>query len=222
MTLFDSQWQSPLERSFYSRGTEAVARALLGKLLVRRWRDEWLVGRIVETEAYLHLDDPACHASRGLKPKNAAMFGPPGYAYVYPIHAKWCFNIVTMPEGVAAAVLVRALEPVAGSESMAQYRGLPHDGLVKKLASGPSRLCQAMSIDRTHNAIDLVPQNTTGTDSLWVADDGLRYSRRQVGCSPRIGVTSAEALLLRYFVVGHPSVSGLKRWHSEYAPRLPS
>jgi DNA-3-methyladenine glycosylase len=218
MNEFDASWRVPLERPFYSRGTEVVARALLGKLLVRRWQDEWIVGRIVETEAYLHLDDPACHASRGLKPKNAAMFGPPGFAYVYPIHARWCFNIVTMPEGVAAAVLIRAIEPIAGIESMAEYRGMPRDSHAKKLASGPSRLCQAMSIDRTHNGLDLVTDGAAGTTSLWVADDDVRYPRRRVGCSPRIGVTSAEALLLRWFVIDHPSVSGLKRWHREYAP----
>jgi DNA-3-methyladenine glycosylase len=219
MTSFDSQWQVPLERSFYARETEVVARSLLGKLLVRRCQNEWLVGRIVETEAYLHIDDPACHASRGMKPRNRVMFGPPGFSYVYAIHAKWCFNIVTMPEGIAAAVLVRAVDPIAGSQSMAKYRGVPHDGLLTKLTSGPSRLCQAMSIDHTHNGVDLVTDVTAASNSLWVADDGVRYSRRQVGCSPRIGVTSAEALLLRYFVVGHPSVSGLKRWHSEYAPQ---
>lgn len=222
MNDIDERWLAPLEPSFYDVETRRVAIALLGKVLVRRIDGQLLAGRIVETEAYLHRADPACHAARGIKPKNAAMFGPPGRAYVYPIHAKWCFNVVTMPEGQGAAVLIRSLEPVFGVEPMKRHRNIDESKNDVPLTSGPSRLCQAMAIDRRQNGLALWSEshedNVAGSPPLWIADDGHRYRRRAIGCSPRIGVTSGESLLLRWFVVDHPSVSGLKRWHREYGP----
>ncbi|HIC90870.1 MAG TPA: DNA-3-methyladenine glycosylase [Syntrophaceae bacterium] len=111
-----------MSRSFFDRDTINVARELLGKLLVRRINRVTLVGRIVESEAYLAEGDAACHSVRGKTPKNASMFGPPGHAYVYPIHAKCCFNIVTEAEQVPSAVLVRAIEPVMGIDWMRRRR----------------------------------------------------------------------------------------------------
>src|SRR4029434_323580 len=152
-----------LSHDFYARDPIMVARELLGKRLIRETSAGVAAGRIVEAEAYLSSRDPACHASRGLTKKNAAMFGPPGRAYVYMIHARWCLNAVTEQEGVPSAVLIRAIEPLEGIELMQQRRGTE---VIRDLARGPARLCHALAIDRTQNHWDL----TSGSD-LWIADD---------------------------------------------------
>ena len=111
-----------LTHDFYGRSTPKVARDLLGKLLVRTLGRRRLVGRIVEVEAYLAKSDPACHAARGRTKSNTAMFGRPGRAYVYPIHSRHCFNIVTEADGVGTAVLIRAVEPIEGIKLMMEHR----------------------------------------------------------------------------------------------------
>jgi DNA-3-methyladenine glycosylase len=190
---------APLPRSFYAGDPVAVARSLLGQLLLRRTEEGVSGGRIVETEAYLAERDPACHAARGRTRKNASMFGPPGHAYVYPIHARYCFNVVTEPEEIASAVLIRAIEPLAGVEAMQRRRGRQS---LRDLASGPAKLCEALAIDRRLDGWDL----TLG-EQLWIAADEERPAFR-IAQSPRIGVTSAHDLPLRFFVVGSPLVSG--------------
>ena len=112
-----------LGREFYLREPAVVARELLGKLMLRETSAGLCGGRIVEVEAYLSARDPACHASRGMTRRNASMFGPPGHAYVYMIHSRWCFNTVTEPMGTPSAVLIRAIEPLFGVELMRQRRG---------------------------------------------------------------------------------------------------
>ncbi len=192
-----------LPRDFYNRDTVRVARQLLGRLLVRRTADGLTIGRIVETEAYLANNDPACHAARGRTRRNASMFGPPGHAYVYAIHARYCFNVVTQPQGVPSAVLIRAIEPVDGVPLMIKRRAVES---LKDLGRGPARLCEAMELDRSQDGHDL-----TVVRQLWICDDGFRLSHSQIGKSPRIGISSAQELLLRFFVRDNPFVSGPRK-----------
>lgn len=181
------------DRCFFVRDPRIVARELLGAWLFTGTGSELCAGRIIETEAYLASGDTACHAARGQTPRNEKMFGPPGMAYVYAIHAKWCFNVVTEPEGTASAVLIRAVEPKIGQSLMLQRRGNVRE---MDLTRGPSRLCQAFGIDKRLNGWDL----TCGT-TLWLApSDAKPLDEDECGQSPRIGVTSAQDLLLRYFV----------------------
>ncbi len=192
----------PLDRSFYDRPPAQVAGELLGKLLLHSSPLGLCGGRIVETEAYLAEGDSACHASKGQTRRNASMFGPPGHAYVYSIHAKWCLNAVTETSGYASAVLIRAIEPLFGVELMQARRPLstPRD-----LARGPARLCAALDIDKEEDGVDL-----TGGGKLWIARDDSASKPIDVGVSSRIGVTSAQELQLRFYVRGNSFVSGPK------------
>ncbi|MEO8494433.1 MAG: DNA-3-methyladenine glycosylase, partial [Planctomycetota bacterium] len=163
-------------------------------------------GRIVETEAYLACEDSASHSFRGRTRKNATMFGPPGCAYVYPIHSRYCMNAVTEARGIASAVLIRALEPLAGIDLMQQRRGT--DNLLD-LCRGPARLCEALAVDRS-----LDGWNMTRGGRLWIANDNSAESRAiRITTSARIGVTFAHAAPLRFFIDGSPFVSGPKRLH---------
>src|SRR5262245_2006305 len=152
-----------LPRIFFNRDPRLVARELLGKLIVRRKGRKILAGRIVEVEAYLGADDLAAHAAAGRTARNAVLFGPPGHAYVYFIYGvHYCLNISCLPDGKAGCVLVRALEPVAGFEEMAEARGLENLNFestrdLRRLASGPGRLSEALGITRPRdNAKDMV------------------------------------------------------------------
>ncbi len=178
-----------LTQPFFDRDPVTVARALLGKLLLRDDGGQLLVGRIVETEAYLAAEDSASHSYRGQTPRNAAMFGPPGHAYVYAMHRYHCLNVVTEGEGIPSAVLVRAVEPLQGMEVMAPRRGTAHD---TKLTSGPGKLCQAFAIDRSLDGWAL-----TQGRRLWLAAPPSETAL-QVVATPRIGVTSAKELPLRF------------------------
>jgi DNA-3-methyladenine glycosylase len=190
---------SVLSSDFYQRDTTRVAQDLLGKRLVRRTREGTTAGRIVEVEAYLPDNDPACHAARGHKRTNAAMFGPAGRAYVYPIHSRYCFNTVTQPRGRACAVLIRAVEPIEGIALMQQRRGCT---ALVDLARGPARLCQALAIDRRLDHWDL-----TRGHRLWI-DDDYAPTPWNVGISVRIGVTSGQQMPLRYYFIDCQFVSG--------------
>jgi len=196
-----------LSRAFFEASPELVAPRLLGKLLVHRTGPDLLAGRIVEVEAYLgpHNDppDPAAHAHRGPTPRNQVLFGPAGHAYVYAIYGRYfCMNISCEAEGHAGCVLLRALEPVAGADRMAANRGLDAGAPVRMLASGPSRLCQAMSLTRaSHNGLDI----TSAASPLEVRDDG--FTRGEVVVTARIGIKHAVDWPLRFALEGHSCVS---------------
>jgi DNA-3-methyladenine glycosylase len=201
-----------LPRAFYLDPPDLVARGLLGKLLVRRFVDESgprrktqrLTGRIVEVEAYFGLDDPAAHAFAGKTERNAVLFGPPGFAYVYFIYGMhFCLNFSCEPEGHGAGVLLRALEPVEGIATMARLRGLEPNANPKLLTSGPGRLCEALGIVReTHNGIDV----TSSRSGLHVEDDG--FTPNKIAASPRIGIRKAADRPLRFTIAGNRFVSG--------------
>ena len=205
----------PLDRPFFARPPRRVARELLGKILVRAGDDHKprLTGRIVEVEAYLGEQDPASHAYPGLTPRNAVMFGPAGYAYVYFIYGNhYCLNVSCEREGRAGAVLFRALEPLSGIEEMARARGIrvSHPGQAMereliKLTSGPGRLAEAFGVTRLgDNGCDL----TSPASLLWIGTDGFRPP--VISITPRIGITKAADRRLRYLIDGNPFVSGRK------------
>lgn len=191
---------TPLPRAFYDRDPVQVARDLLGKLLIRQGDTGIESGLIVEVEAYLARDDPANHAFRGRTRKNASMFGPPGHAYVYAIHARWCLNAVTEPVGIASAVLIRAVEPRAGVEHMQRRR---RTEIIRDLARGPGRLCEAFAINRELDGCDL-----TRRGPLWIAQPtDADTAPARIHTAARVGVTSAEALPLRFFIADNRFVS---------------
>jgi DNA-3-methyladenine glycosylase len=195
-----------LKAEFFNRDPRRVARALLGKLLVRKTLSGTLAGRIVETEAYLGKDDAAAHAAAGRTARNAVLFGPPGHAYVYFIYGShYCLNVSCLPDGVPGGVLFRALEPVAGIEQMAEARGIEvaKEMDLKKISSGPGRMAEALEITRERdNGKSLVSPRS----DLRIADDGYRV--RRVAVTPRIGIVKSAEQPLRYFIAGNPFVSG--------------
>jgi DNA-3-methyladenine glycosylase len=199
----------PLPRAFFARDPRRVARQLLGKILIRELPDLQLSARIVEVEAYLGAEDPAAHAAAGRTLRNAVLFGPPGHAYIYFIYGNhYCLNVSCEREGDAGGVLFRALEPVSGVEEMARARRIelrgPQDW--PKLTSGPGRLCQAFGITRTRdNGLDL----TSSAAELWIGDDACRP--RRIAVTPRIGITKAADMPLRYLIAGNRFVSSTKR-----------
>jgi DNA-3-methyladenine glycosylase len=160
-----------LSRSYFSRPTLAVARALVGKYLVRDNGAGTIAGRIIEVEAYIGTEDKACHAAKGRTARTEVLFGPPGISYVYLIYGMYhMLNVITERPEFPAAVLIRAIE-IEGT-----------------LIDGPGKLCRELAIDRTLNGQDL-----TNGRSLWFEDRGIRVTRKHIGMFPRIGVDYAGA-----------------------------
>jgi len=223
---------SLLSPAFFDRDPRRVARALLGKLLLRKTSDEILAGRVVETEAYLGTGDEAAHSFAGKTERNSVLFGPPGFAYVYFIYGTYyCFNVSCLPDGEAGGVLFRALEPIGGIETMAKARELhpPHSEprnsvsrdkktsgeeraqdkvdrkrllFLRAISSGPGRMCEALGITR---ARDNGKNLTSSSSDLQLVDDGFRVRRVAVG--PRIGITKSAHEQLRYLIADNPFVS---------------
>jgi DNA-3-methyladenine glycosylase len=179
-------------------GTVALARFLLGKVLVRDVDGARACGRIVETEAYLQ-NDPACHAFRGITPRNRSLFLGRGHAYVYLCYGtSHMLNVSSEAGGTGAGVLLRALEPLCGTEHM--KRRTKRTRLID-LARGPGRLTVAMHVDRRQDGLNLFE-----AEPLWIGSDGHRV--RSVGQSVRIGISKAADVRLRFFVAGNRYVSG--------------
>jgi len=196
-----------LDRSTVSGPAEAVARALLGTLVVRDGAGGRRTGRIVETEAYAGPEDQASHARAGRTPRTAVMFGPAGRAYVcfvYGVHH--CLNVVCDADGSAAAVLIRAVEPVSGTALMRDRRGATA-GSSARLAAGPARTCQALDIDRSLDGVDLITD-----ERLWLAGDGSTPPvAERIIVGPRIGVDYAgpewASRPWRFGIADSPSLS---------------
>ncbi|NJN66502.1 MAG: DNA-3-methyladenine glycosylase [Chloroflexaceae bacterium] len=173
-----------LPESFFARDATLVARELLGTRLVRRLNGERLSGVIAEAEAYRQ-HDSACHAYRGMTKRNAVMFGAPGRAYVYFVYGlHHMLNVVAEPEGQAAAVLIRALEPQEGIETMQARRGGSKAG--KLLSGGPARLTEALAIDRGLNGADLIHGEV-----LWI-EAGNPIPEAEIARGVRIGIGYAD------------------------------
>jgi DNA-3-methyladenine glycosylase len=187
---------SPLPVEFYLQPTLEVARALLGQVLVHATEEGVTAGVIVETEAYLW-GDPANHASRGKTARNAAMFGPPGIAYVYQVHTHYCLNAVTAPEGIGEAVLIRALEPIEGMKLMQQRRGLSE---VRLLAAGPGRLTQAMGVTLEQNFCPLY-------EGRLLIVRGASVPAERVTQTTRVGIRQWKEKPWRFYVTDNPFVS---------------
>jgi DNA-3-methyladenine glycosylase len=176
----------PLGRGFFARSVHTVAPDLIGTELLFNG----IGGRIVEVEAYHHTD-PAAHSFRGRTERNAVMFGPPGYAYVYRSYGiHWCVNFVCEREGSASAVLIRAIEPMQGLAAMRRRRGVKEERL---LCSGPGRVCQALGITGAHNglALDATPFELRA-----------RNAAVEVVSGPRIGITKGVDCPWRYGLAG--------------------
>ena len=180
-----------IEPHFYRQKTETVAKSLLGMLLVKKYKNDFQIGRIVETEAYLGTHDLACHTSKGFTKRNKTMFGEPGHAYVYLIYGiHHCFNIVTEPAGHGAAVLIRAIEPVKN---------------IALRTNGPGLLCKSLDIDRTYDGKDL-----TGDEIFCIYPDSKEEF--SIIAKPRIGVQYAKEWALkplRFYIENNPFVSRL-------------
>jgi DNA-3-methyladenine glycosylase len=180
-----------LRRSFFARSVHEVAPDLIGATLLV----DGIGGRIVEVEAY-DQEDPASHGYRGRTARNESMFGLPGHAYVYRSYGvHWCLNLVCGEEGVAEAVLVRALEPTAGIEQQRRRRGADD---LRALCSGPGKLCQALAVTREHDGLplDRAPFRLEEREAV-----------PEIATGPRIGITRATELSWRYALAGSPFVS---------------
>jgi DNA-3-methyladenine glycosylase len=174
---------------------------LLNKVLVHGNR----AGRIVEVEAYKGAVDAASHAYRGMTPRTAVMFGPPGFLYVYFTYGMhWCANVVTGPEGQASALLLRALAPLRGLDAMRQARAAARRD--RDLCNGPAKLCQAMGIAKAENGIDLLARGRGPSTGVRLLDDGTPPPKRP-GQGRRIGIRVAKEEPWRFWVDGDENVS---------------
>jgi DNA-3-methyladenine glycosylase len=188
-----------------------VAREVIGKVLVSTAGARILAGRIVEAEAYHGADDPAAHAFAGKTLRNAVLFGPPGFAYVYFIYGMhFCLNVSCEIDGTGGGVLFRALEPLdayggkpGAIAEMRHLRSLSDDAPLRLIASGPGRLCQAFGITRSNtNGLDF----TDPASPLQIVDDG--FHAKKIVATPRIGISKAAEMPLRFYLDGSTFVSG--------------
>jgi DNA-3-methyladenine glycosylase len=194
---------TPLPRRFYTRETLTVAEELLGKKLVRHTNNTRLVGKIVEVEAYRGSDDPGSHAYRGMTPRNRLMFRKGGFAYVYFTYGMhYCFNVVTERQNAPGAVLVRALEPLNGIETMRRNRGNKN---LLNLTNGPAKLAEAMNITKKQNGLDL-----TRSKELLICEPNVKENF-EIVTTKRIGIKVGVDKLWRFCIKDNKFVS--RRWN---------
>lgn len=190
-----------IELDFYLQPTLKVAKKLLGKIIIRKFEDQIIAGKIVETEAYIGEDDPASHAFGGMTKRNKVMYLPGGHIYVYFTYGMhYCFNVVTEDEGFPAAVLIRAVEPVEGIEMMKKLRGTDK---IQNLTNGPAKFCQAFGIDKSLNGASLLG------DEIFIVES-TNNVKFKVGRSPRIGIKLGLDKKWRFFIKDNPFVSRAK------------
>jgi DNA-3-methyladenine glycosylase len=202
-----------LRRSELPVGTVALARFLIGKILVRRHALGTLIGRIVETEAYPPRD-PAAHHFRGPTPRTRSMFLRHGHAYVYFSYGNhFMLNVSSEPAGIGGGILIRALEPLQGLDHMERHR---ETSRLLDLSRGPGRLASALQIDRSLDGIDLCAEGPLWIGVLLRPSDPRSKNRppKRIGVSPRIGITRAADQLLRFYERDSPFVSGPVRLRS--------
>ena len=199
----------PLRRSALPSDTVKLSRFLIGKVVVHDLPTGRLSGRIVETEAYPP-GDPAGHHFRGPTPRIRSMYLAPGHAYIFFNYgAHFMLNVVSEPAGIAAAILIRALEPLDGTELMQRHRKTTR---LLDLTRGPGRLAAAFQIDRRHDGLDLCAPGP-----LWLGE--ISQPTGQIGKTVRIGITRAADQLLRFYERGNPFVSGPQRLLLPHATR---
>lgn len=186
-----------LNKEFYNKSGLLLAPELLGKILVRKFEDQEIVGRIVEVEAYLATEDEAAHAFKGETKRTKSLFLESGIAYIYSIHQQVCLDVVTK---IPTSVLIRALMPLDGIELMKKFRGKEN---LKDLTSGPGKLTKALGIPKEFDGINL----TSDKSQLYIADDGFKYNDSEIGTSKRIGISKAQDFEYRFFVKGNPYLS---------------
>lgn len=189
----------PLAKSFYNKPTLELAKALLGRIFVRHLDGERLAGRIVETEAYHQEGDASCHAGRGKTPRNSVMFEEAGRLYVYFTYGMYyCLNVVSEEAGVGAAVLIRAIEPLEGLETMRRLRPKAKNDI--GLANGPAKFCQAFAIDKTQNGCILT------APPVFIAA-GKPIAPQNIVETTRIGISQSVELPWRFYEKDNPFVS---------------
>jgi len=195
MKPFDPDNAVPLPQEFFARDTVSVARELVGAVLVSTAGGEVTAGRIVETEAYLGASDPGSHAAtKGITKRNQVMYGPPGRAYVYFTYGNHhMLNVVTESDGIAGAVLIRAVEPLVGESVMAERRGRS-----TCLTDGPGKVAQAFGIDLGDNGSEL------GVGRVVICEG---EPPAQIGESGRVGLSAGHELMLRFYAKGNVHVS---------------
>jgi len=188
-----------IEKKLYLKDTITIAKELLGCVITKEMPNYTLSARIVETEAYLGSEDPACHAYKKLTKRNQPMFEEGGISYVYFIYGNYyCFNVVTENRGVGAAVLIRAVEPIEGIEYMRKNRDYTSSDI--NLTNGPAKFCMAFDIKRRDN-------------SLYLTEDRIKIYRRRkrekftIAVSQRIGIKEGTELPYRFFIKGNPYVT---------------
>jgi len=201
-----------VKKNFYNTDTLTLAKDLLGKYFVRKYNDEFLIVKIVETEAYHETKDPACHAFNGKTKRNEVMFENPGVLYVYFTYGMhYCMNIVSEPNGTAGAILLRAGEPISGLDAMKQLRSQGRSKsdkkhgkralMVRDFASGPAKLCQALAITKQENNHSLLASD------IYIAEDKTQEIDDDIVQTTRIGLSKGFELPWRFYLKNSPFIS---------------